>query len=111
MRHARLDLGAWWQASAWTGQELMKSEDIKAWLRRRINVARAESGMTWKDVAEQLSGADQKVTASGLMSKQSRGSFTAVELVAVLIAVGVQRIVLPQPEAEARADTQQRKGD
>lgn len=88
----------------------MKSEDIKAWLRRRINVARAESGMSWKDVADQLSTSGEQVTANGLMSKQSRGSFTAVELVAVLRAMGVQKMSLPPREGGSLADSQQGKG-
>jgi hypothetical protein len=66
------------------------------WLKRRINVARAERGLSWAQIAEQLSTRQKPVTAGSLMSKHSRGSFTALELVALLRVLGVESVDVPE---------------
>jgi hypothetical protein len=75
---------------------LVESNEISDWLRRRINTARAESGMSWSQIAEVLSTPEAVVSPSSLMSKHSRSSFTAVELVAILRVMGVSEVRLPE---------------
>ena len=77
---------------------LVESEQISDWLRRRINTARAESGMSWGQIAEVLSTPEMVVSPNSLMSKHSRASFTAVELVAILRVMGVSEVRLPDAQ-------------
>lgn len=69
--------------------------DAGEWLKRRINAAKAETGMSWAQIAEKVSRRDRKVSPSSLMSKHSRASFTALELIAILQALDVQALNLP----------------
>jgi hypothetical protein len=65
------------------------------WLKRRINAAKAERGMSWAQIAEKVSSQGRKVSAGSLMSKQSRASFSALELIAILQALEVPVLNLP----------------
>lgn len=60
------------------------------WLKRKINVARAASGLSWADIERRLSSAGVEVTANSLRQKHSRCSFSAVELISVLQVLGVE---------------------
>jgi hypothetical protein len=73
-----------------------KTIDVSAWLKSRINVARAETGMSWAQVAEGFRKRGHAASPSSLMSKHSRGSFTAVELVTLLMVLGVEALELPK---------------
>jgi hypothetical protein len=77
------------------------------WLKRKINAAKAEKGMNWSQIADAWSDDTRPVSASSLMSKHSRASFTAVELVLLLQILEVTALELPRPrsrpEAGARA--------
>ena len=73
------------------------------WLKRRINAAKAERGMSWAQIAEKVSRRGRKVTAGSLMTKQSRASFTALELIAILQALDVPVLNLPaEPRGRSR---------
>ena len=69
------------------------------WLKRRINAAKAERGMSWAQIAEKVSSRGRKVSAGSLMTKQSRASFSALELIAILQVLDVPALDLP---AQAR---------
>ena len=69
--------------------------DAAEWLKRRINAAKAERGMSWAQIAEKVSRRDRKVSPGSLMSKHSRASFTALELIEILQALDVQALNLP----------------
>lgn len=70
------------------------SEDKKAstgdWLKRKINVARAASGLSWSDIEHRLLSSGVALTANSLRQKHSRCSFSAVELISVLQVLGVE---------------------
>jgi len=68
---------------------------LTEWLKWRINVAKAEKGMSWAQIAAELSTRSRRVSASSLMSKHSRASFTGVELVALLRVLDVHTLELP----------------
>lgn len=72
------------------------------WLKRRINAAKAERGMSWAQIAEKVSSRGRKVTAGSLMSKQSRASFSALELIAILQALDVPVLNLPAEQRGRR---------
>ena len=76
--------------------------DAAEWLKRRINAAKAERGMSWAQIAEKVSGRDRKVSAGSLMSKHSRASFTALELIEILQALDVQALNLPAERSSSR---------
>ena len=65
------------------------------WIKRRINVAKADKGMSWAEIAAKLSSRGRRVTASSLMSKHSRASFSGVELVTLLRVLDVHTLELP----------------
>jgi hypothetical protein len=67
----------------------------KDWLKRKINAAKAEKGMSWGQIAEAWSDDGHAVSASSLMSKHSRSSFTAVELVLLLQILEVRALEVP----------------
>lgn len=69
---------------------------MAAWLRARINIARAERGMSWAEVAEGFRGFGHAASAGSLMSKHSRGTFTAADLVLLFMVLGVKRLDLPK---------------
>ena len=71
------------------------TKTMALWLKRRINVAKADKGMSWAQIAAKLSTRGRRVSASSLMSKHSRSSFTGVELVALLKVLDVQTLELP----------------
>jgi hypothetical protein len=73
-----------------------KTVDVEAWLKSRINVARAETGMSWAQVAEGFRARGCSASPNSLMSKHSRGSFTGVELVTLLLVLKVQVLELPK---------------
>jgi cyanate lyase len=66
--------------------------NIGMWLKRKIDLARAASDLSWADIAERLSKPNAPVSAASLRNKHSRLSFTAVELVAVLQVLGVEML-------------------
>ncbi|MBK6616526.1 hypothetical protein [Ottowia sp.] len=72
------------------------------WLKRRINVAKAECGLNWSQVADKMSAGGPHVTASSLMSKHSRASFTAVELVFLLQVLDVRTLEVPAEHKPSR---------
>ncbi|HSW06768.1 DUF6471 domain-containing protein [Aquabacterium sp.] len=78
--------------------------DAAEWLKRRINAAKAERGMSWAQIAEKVSGRDRKVSAGSLMSKHSRASFTALELIEILQALDVQALNLPAERGSSRGN-------
>ena len=71
----------------------------KDWLKRKINAAKAEKGMNWSQIADVWSDDARPVSASSLMSKHSRSSFTAVELLLLLqiLEVPVLEVPLARP--------------
>ena len=69
--------------------------DAALWLKRRINAAKAEQGMSWAQIAEKVSDRERKVSPGSLMSKHSRASFTALELIEILQALEVRALNLP----------------
>jgi hypothetical protein len=73
-----------------------KTVDVSAWLKSRINVARAERGISWAEVAAGFRARGHAASPSSLMSKHSRGSFTAAELVTLLMVLGVETLELPR---------------
>lgn len=85
-----------------------KTIDVGAWLKSRINVARAETGMSWAQVAEGFRARGHSASPSSLMSKHSRGSFTAAELVTLLLVLGVQVLELPKDGLPDRSSTSRR---
>lgn len=72
------------------------------WLKRRISAAKAERGMSWAQIAEQVSSRGRKVSAGSLMSKQSRASFSALELIAILQVLDVPVLNLPAQQRGRR---------
>ena len=83
------------------------SKAIAAWLKRKINVAKAKAGLSWPRISEALAEQGTVISAGSLMSKHSRGSFTAGELLALLQVLGVRTLNIPthrDPEHEKTAD-------
>lgn len=82
------------------------SEDKRAntgdWLKRKINVARAASGLSWTDIEDRLVAAGVGVTANTLRQKHSRCSFSAVELIVVLQVLGVDVLDVRESAPGAR---------
>jgi len=78
----------------------------KEWLKRKIAAAKAEKGMSWGQIAGAWPDDAPAVTASSLMSKHSRASFTAVELVLLLQILEVRALEVPAPRrAESTTST------
>jgi hypothetical protein len=73
------------------------------WLKRKINAAKAEKGMNWSQIADAWSDDARPVSASSLMSKHSRASFTAVELVLLLQILEVTVLEVPRLRSEGAA--------
>lgn len=65
------------------------------WLKRRLAAWKAEKGLNWQQIAERMSTLDLRVTPGSLMSKHSRASFTAVELIEMLRAMEISTIDVP----------------
>ena len=69
------------------------------WLKRRVAAWKAGAGLNWREIAELMSTGDMQITAGSLMSKHSRASFTAIELIALLQVLGIASLELPEDEA------------
>lgn len=67
------------------------------WLKRRLAAWKAEKGLNWQQIAERMSTFGSHVTAGSLMSKHSRGSFTALEFIGLLQVLGVESFDVPEP--------------
>ena len=76
--------------------KVLTYKDTAEWLKRRVNAVKAERGLSWAQIAERLSTREGPVTPGSLMSKHSRSTFTAVELVRLLRAMGVKDLELPE---------------
>lgn len=75
----------------------LPAQETAQWLKRRVNALKAERGLSWAEIAERLSARGASISPGSLMSKHSRGSFTALELIALLQALDVQSLELPDP--------------
>jgi hypothetical protein len=70
-------------------------EETAQWLKRRVAAIKAEKGLNWGDIAARMTTAQHPVSASSLMSKHSRSSFTATELIALMQALGISSLEIP----------------
>lgn len=73
----------------------LSRKETAQWLKRRVAVVKAERGLNWREIAELMSSADMHITAGSLMSKHSRGTFTAIELIALMQALGITSLEMP----------------
>lgn len=73
----------------------LSRQETAEWLKRRVNAVKAERGLSWTQIAERLSTREGRVTPGSLMSKHSRSSFTAIELIVLLQAMDVPMLELP----------------
>lgn len=73
-------------------------EEYAQWLKRRVAALKAEKDLSWPEIANRMSTHNVTITSGSLMSKHSRGSFTAVELIALLKALEVTSLELPESE-------------
>lgn len=80
------------------------------WLKRQLNAARAASGLSWTAVATAMSRYGFEQTPGNLMNKQSRGSFRAFELLALMQVLGI-RSLEPPPNLFAAKSRTKRTAD
>lgn len=57
-------------------------------LRRQIDSARSESGLSWKDVSDRLKSFGLDISAGHLSTKHSRMTWRATEVIMVLRVLG-----------------------
>lgn len=63
-------------------------------LRRQVSTARAARGMSWDDVAAALAQRGWDITPGNLMTRHSRMSFRADELIVLLDVLGVAELTI-----------------
>lgn len=79
----------------------------EAWERQAKNVVRGElmkRGMSQERLIERLAEFGIKETLPNLRNKLSRGRFTAVWLLQILAAIGVEWLHLPEPPGTPAGD-------
>lgn len=88
----------------------LPKKHLAGWLKRRINVAKAEQGLNWREIAAEVSAISGKhVSAASLMNKHSRSTFSAIELLFVLSALGVRELEVTK-DALSRKQTSKHAG-
>lgn len=75
-------------------------------MQRKIAAAKAARGLTWGQIAAALNQCGLRVTATNLMSKQSRCSFRAKELIILLRVLGIDLLDLRDVTVDGLEDAQ-----
>lgn len=70
------------------------ADPIVVSMQRKIAAAKAARGLTWGQIAAALYECGVRLTATNLMSKQSRCSFRAKELIILLRVLEIQSLDL-----------------
>lgn len=79
-------------------------EETAQWLKRRVAAIKAEKGLNWGDIAVLMTtDPEHPVSASSLMSKHSRSSFTAIELIALMQVLGISSLEMPEAAGSGSA--------
>jgi len=67
-------------------------------LKRKIGAAKAAKGYSWKDIAFMMTRCGMPINASNLMTKMSRSTIRATELVLIMRLLGLHFIDLSDVE-------------
>ncbi len=73
-------------------------------VRRKLAAAKAEKGLSWPALAQQMSAHGMPTTAQRLMAKNSRGAFKATELILLMRILGKRFIDLSDVDLSAAQD-------